>query len=305
MFLLPSSKYMSIHIGVSFLIFDSSLGVWDSGAISQATLQIAQSWGSNWKSLWLRWKTGFGMVVALELRHAVVQFLVLEASSFAGVTWESVVLIIAAVAAVVCCCMLLKKELCTTRYNPFVLFLWCKIYIVFIYKTWYNMYLEYNTCMIYVCTCLYINSHCFFYPFFCRSRRAFLMWWTKSRMQRLMRRAFRRVRMHSSAFWCQKWMKKGNTAVNEFLSEMKKGQMGQIDNKTTISGSRTLSDLSAIHIDVDHMWGGQKLAQLQIVIHTAQFFEFIAHSSLFRLSPEISGPNESCQGFSRLRWCWW
>lgn len=134
MFLLPSSKYMSIHIGVSFLIFDSSLGVWDSGAISQATLQIAQSWGSNWKSLWLRWKTGFGMVVALELRHAVVQFLVLEASSFAGVTWESVVLIIAAVAAVVCCCMLLKKELCT-RYNPFVLFLWCKIYIVFIYKT--------------------------------------------------------------------------------------------------------------------------------------------------------------------------
>lgn len=59
--------------------------------------------------------------------------------------------------------------------------------------------------------------------------------------------------MHSSAFWCQKWMKKGNTAVNEFLSEMKKGQMGQIDNKTTISGSRTLSDLSAIHIDVDHM----------------------------------------------------
>lgn len=44
-----------------------------------------------------------------------------------------------------------------------------------------------------------------------------------------------------------------NTAVNEFLSEMKKGQMGQIDNKTTISGSRTLSDSSATHIDVDHM----------------------------------------------------
>ena len=123
MFLLPSSKYMSIHIGVSFLIFDSSLGVWDSGAISQATLQIAQSWGSNWKSLWLRWKTGFGMVVALELRHAVVQFLVLEASSFAGVTWESVVLIIAAVAVavvvVVVCCWRRSYVLLATIRSPY------------------------------------------------------------------------------------------------------------------------------------------------------------------------------------------